>query len=412
MSGIRIATSNIFAAGTARISEAQAQLLKTQQQIAANRRILTPSDDPVAAARALEVKQSQSMNETFAANRVQARNALEFQDTTLDSITGMLTSMKTQFVQAGNASLDASQRKYLAADLRTQYQELLGLVNSRDAQGRYLFSGFQVDQQPFTINPATGGVDYAGDQGQKSLMVGAAREMSTGDSGDAIFLRVPNKAFGVAAASGNTGNLAISGLSMPDRTLLTGHDYEVVITGVDSADGPQYSVYDMKLDPQRTGTPLATGAYVDGDPITVDGVSFTLSGSTPANGDIFTVRPNAYQDIFKTLDSLIAGLEDPGMDPVSNARRARTLKAAGDNFDSAMDGLLTVRASVGSRLKELDNLDSAGDDRKIQYQKELSQLEDLDYVKALSDLTMQSTTLEAAQKSFLKTSSLSLFALL
>jgi flagellar hook-associated protein 3 FlgL len=144
----------------------------------------------------------------------------------------------------------------------------------------------------------------------------------------------------------------------------------------------------------------------------VDGVSFTLSGSTPADGDIFTVRPNGYQDLFSTLSSLIQGLEDPRMNAVGNAQRDRTLKAASDNFDAALDGILTVRASVGSRLKELDNLDSAGDSRNIQYQNQLSQLQDLDYVKALSDLTMQQTTLDAAQKSFVKTSSLSLFALL
>jgi flagellar hook-associated protein 3 FlgL len=71
--------------------------------------------------------------------------------------------------------------------------------------------------------------------------------------------------------------------------------------------------------------------------------------------------------------------------------------------------VLAVRASVGSRLKEFDALDSAGSDLDIQYAATLSGLQDLDVVKAISMFTQQQATLEAAQKSFKSMSSLSLF---
>ncbi|HEU4374968.1 MAG TPA: flagellar hook-associated protein 3, partial [Telluria sp.] len=45
----------------------------------------------------------------------------------------------------------------------------------------------------------------------------------------------------------------------------------------------------------------------------------------------------------------------------------------------------------------------------VQYASTLTNLQDLDYVKAISQFTQQQTTLDAAQKSFKSMSSLSLF---
>jgi flagellar hook-associated protein 3 FlgL len=71
--------------------------------------------------------------------------------------------------------------------------------------------------------------------------------------------------------------------------------------------------------------------------------------------------------------------------------------------------VLSVRSSVGARLKELDYLDSTGDDLKIQYASTLSNLIEVDPVVAISQFTQQQINLEAAQKSFKSISSLSLF---
>jgi flagellar hook-associated protein 3 FlgL len=71
--------------------------------------------------------------------------------------------------------------------------------------------------------------------------------------------------------------------------------------------------------------------------------------------------------------------------------------------------VLSVRASVGSRLQELDTLDDAGSARDLQYAEQLSDIQDVDYVKAVTDLTQKQMQLQAAQQSFVKVSGLSLF---
>ena len=68
-----------------------------------------------------------------------------------------------------------------------------------------------------------------------------------------------------------------------------------------------------------------------------------------------------------------------------------------------------MRADIGARLGEVDALDNVSQDLDMQYSTTLSTLQDVDYAKAITDLTRNQTQLEAAQKSFVNISKLSLF---
>ena len=70
---------------------------------------------------------------------------------------------------------------------------------------------------------------------------------------------------------------------------------------------------------------------------------------------------------------------------------------------------LHARASVGARMKELDYLDSSGEDLNIQYATTLSNLTEVDTIQAISLFTQQQINLEAAQKSYKTLTGLSLF---
>ena len=301
---MRISTSMIFQQGAAKISDLQTNLVKTQQQLSTGRRILTPADDPVAAARALDVTQSQSVNAQYATNRQTAIGSLTAVDSTLASVTSVLQDVKTQTVYAGNGTLSNSDRSNLATQLSSDLDQLLALANTTDGIGNYLFSGYQTGTQPF-VKTATG-AQYNGDQGQRQIQVDSSRQMAVSDSGQAIF-------------QGNN------------------------------------------------------------------------------------------QDVFKTLTDLITLLQTPVTTPAGSAALTAGLTTANGNIDQSLNNVLTTRASVGSRLRELDSLNSAGSSRDIQYSQTLSQLQDVDYAKAISQLTQQQTTLQAAQQSFVKIAGLSLF---
>ena len=134
----------------------------------------------------------------------------------------------------------------------------------------------------------------------------------------------------------------------------------------------------------------------------------TISGS-PAAGDQFTLEPSPRKSVFATVQDLIATLRAPAATAADRTKLVNGLGTALQNLTQAQEAILTARAGQGARMRELDSLSTGNDARLLQYESTLSRLQDLDYNKALSDFARQQLALEAAQKSFMQVSGLSLF---
>jgi flagellar hook-associated protein 3 FlgL len=396
---MRIATSMIFDAGVASINRQWSQLQHLQQQVASGRRLLAPSDDPVAAARALEVTQSRDILTQYATNQQNANSALGLAEAQMSSLNGMFARLKELTVQAGNSTLTETDRKSIAFELRVRFDELLGIANAADGQGQYLFSGFMGATKPFA-GTVEGGVMYAGDDGQRKLQVSATRMLEVSDSGRDIFERIRNGngTFVTRYAVGNVGTGVIDGGSVVGNFVADTY----TISFAPSAGGLDYTVTGA------TSGPVATGTYRSGDAISFNGASVVITGS-PAAGDTFTVSPSESQSVFATLGRLILALESSASQPADAAKYANEIGFALRDLDQANDNFLRVRALIGSRMNELESLGNVNQDLQLQYQQTLSNLQDLDYAKAISDLTRKQTDLQAAQQSFARISQLSLF---
>lgn len=423
---MRIATSMLFDNGVSSINKQWSSLLKLQQQVATGRRILKPSDDPVGAARALEVTQSKNVLAQYATNQQNANSALGLEEAQLASINDMMARIKELTVQAGNAALSASDRNSIAFELRSRFDELLGLANQADGQGQYLFSGYMGSTKPFggTVDYLNAGneITYDGDDGQRTLQVSATRMLAISDSGSDVFNRISNGNgyFVTDYAAGNTGTGIIDAGNVTDPAAwnASSRDFSIDFT-VDSSVTPPVTYYDL-VD-NTTGNSLFTGlppptalasqqVYQSNQPISIPGTgaSVTISGA-PATGDSFTLTPSSSQSIFKSLASLIGALESSGGTSSDMAKYTNEIGFALRDLDRANDNILRVRAMIGSRMSELESLGNVNADLNLQYEETLSNLQDLDYAKAISDLTRKQTDLQAAQQSFARISQLSLF---
>lgn len=403
---MRISTNTMFESGVARINDQQAGLSKIQAQISSGQKILSPSDDPLGAAKALNVSQSKAMNSQYGENRISARANLTQQEDSLNSVTTLLQDVRTQIISAGNGTFDATSRGFIATELRSRLDALVGMANSRDSVGNYLFGGFKDSEPPFSASTAAASttVSYGGDNGVKKLQVGPDREIAVNDSGESLFMKVPASGVFTTSATG-TGSAALTSVAVTDKSVaLPGHEYGVRF----GAGGTSYEVFDKTLDPAMTGTPAASGPYASPQAIKVDGLELRVSG-TPAAGDTVSAKPVRSQSMFATLDGLIAALEKPTLTDDDRVAFSNNLGVAVANIDNALASVLTVRASGGARLQEMDSLDIAGSARDIEFADQLSTLQDVDYVKAISDLNQKQMTLQAAQQSFAKVSNLSLF---
>ncbi len=401
---MRISTRTIYENATTQLNSLQSQMARTQNQLATNKRNLTAADDPIASARALEVTQSQSLNTQYGTNRTNAGSSLSLVESALTNGSDLVMDVQTLVVQAGNGTLSKSDRLQIATEIEVRMQDLLGIANTADGSGGYLFSGYKGSTIPFMQTDS--GAVYQGDQGQRKLQVGSSRSIAISDSGSAIFEnnRTGNGSYQTRMVAGNTGGAVASSGSVTDPGKLTGHNYTLEFK-VDNGT-TTYSVTDTSSSPHRAV--MSDEPYVGGKQIAFEGTSFTITGA-PANGDKFEVKPSEKESIFTTMTNLVNALRDSGEDTNSLATLSNKLNTASEGLKSSLDNMLTVRASVGSRMKELDYLEDQGSDLNIQYKGTLSKLQDLDIVKAISDYATQQSTLEAAQKSFKTMSGLSLF---
>lgn len=184
---MRVSTNTLYDQGTRSMLQQQSSLLKLQQQLSSGKRIMTPSDDPIGAARAHELSQSLSLNTQYADNRNRAMDSLQQVESTLGNVTNVIQNIRTMAVAAGNPAFSDSERHMMAVELRGHFEELLGLANTKDEQGNYLFSGFQGNTQPFVIDQTNNSVTYQGDAGQRLIQVSGSRQLPVSETGDAIF---------------------------------------------------------------------------------------------------------------------------------------------------------------------------------------------------------------------------------
>lgn len=393
---MRVSTSMIYDKALVQMQAQSANLLKTQQQISSGRRILTPADDPIAAARSLEVRQSQAVNAQFLTNQKNADDRLRTVENRLTGVGEILQYARERAVQVGNAALSDEDLSYIATDMRGQFEALLGLANSRDAQGDYVFAGFMTQTQPFA--GGFGAISYEGDDNQLGVQVSASRVMPVSFAGSDVFgsARLPDAPVSVIGARKNVGGATLS-LSSSSVAPDQGIRYEV------GFDGTDYSV--TRRVPGMDDEVLAV-VFDAGPPESItfdDGVVLEIDG-VPEAGDAFEVFV-ASRDIFANFAVFIDAIERPGAANVADGAVAFGL----NTFDRGLESVLRVRAQIGSQLVEVDNLGNVGDDLNLQYASTLSRLEDLDLAEAISRLSQQQLFLEAAQQSFLRVTGLSLF---
>ncbi len=533
---MRISTNTIYDTGVANLQQQSARLMQIQEQIGASRRILTPSDDPGGSARVLEISQSQGISQQYDANIGAAADSLALQESVLASVTELLQSARDATNAAGNGSYNLSDRLTLASTLRGQYQQLIGLANSVDSTGQYLFAGYRSATSPFS-QTSPGVVVYNGDEGTRLMQVGPTRQMEISDSGDGLFVSIPDGNGNFVTRTGaNTGTALIDNGNTLDavkwNNALNGKDYTIRFavnaggtTGydiVDNATGnswitggsvpgaarpytsgnaidfsrPALQAFDFGASLTLTGAPRSGDSFVITNPDTLGGdigvvasvgntgtavvvpgaiaapanwagrdltlrfdVSSAIppvttydivdnttgnsvftggasaapysryfaSGSgidlsqasvtaldfgaqasvsgTPQNGDSFSVKASTTQDVFKTMSDLAALLESGA----GSTQRTNELTRLQLDLSNALNTLISARSSVGTRMKELENLKNGNDSLALQYSQSLSHIQDLDYAKAASEFTQQQVTLQAAQQTFVKVAGLSLF---
>jgi len=183
---MRISTNTFIEGSVGRLTDLQSKISKVQQQISTGKRLITPSDDPIAAAQVVEINQSIAVNEQFSKNRMQLANNLNQTDVTLSNITDVLQNIHEIVVSASNGLNSAEDKLVMATTLQGQFDQLLSLANSSDSAGNYTFAGNNSSSQPFVKN-AEGFWEYLGSQENTIVNVDHNSTLSSTIVGSSLF---------------------------------------------------------------------------------------------------------------------------------------------------------------------------------------------------------------------------------
>ena len=470
---MRISTSTIYSSNVTNMNNMEVQIAQTQQQISTGNRIQSPADDPTGAARVIELNQANSVTTQYDTNNTAAQNTLSLSENILQSVTTLLQSVKSTVVNVGNGTLTSTDRQSLMTKLQGDFQELLGLANSTDGTGNYLFSGSKGSTIPFVNNAA--GVVYQGDSLQRNIQVSPTRQVASTDVGTDIFMKIRNgngtfaaapgmtltttAAIAVGATSVSVANTSAMVVGMP----ITGGGFPAGTTVASITNGTTFVASQPAVSATAAGQAIQLGntgagagvvsAGVVINPALYTGQNYQLTFSVAGGVTTYSVTdvtnpaaPVAVQvnqpytsgnainfngiqvqvtgapangDVFSVspstnqgVFSTLAGLINNLKSPaaVGGSSLNQNVSDALANLDQGLNNILTVRASMGSRLNELSALQVTNSQQGLQYQQTLTSIQGTDYNKAISDLTQQKMYLQAAQQSFAAVSKLSLFS--
>ena len=394
MSVDRISTSNAYDNALNNLMSRQDNLTQTQEQMTSGKRVIKASDDPTAAARA-ERARALSDRTTASQRAVDASsNAMTLTESALGDASELLQQARELMVSAGDASFSDSERASKADAIKAIRDQLFAVANRPDGQGGFVFSGQGSGGAPFLDKP--GGVVFQGVGG--SVNVATDEPLPLTLDGGSVWLAA-NTGNGVFVTKNTNSSTAwIDSGRVTSPAQITNSTYDIQFSNTGGT--PTYSVI-------KDGSAVSSGnAFTSGQNISVDGMSFSISGE-PADGDDFQMTPSTKSlSVFDALDNAVAALStaDQGGPKVQQA-----VQDSLRNIDQCNAQVSSARSFAGTTLQRLDGVKGRLDATELSAQTSRSSAEDLDMVKALSSFNQQQTGYQAALQSYATIQKLSLF---
>ena len=429
----RMGTANTYDTARLNVGSRQTILSNLQENLTSGKRVVRPSDDPVAAAQAERaLVRIQRIQTEQRALEVQ-RNAMAQAEATLGDAVGLVQEMRQLVIAAGGGSLKQEDRKTYASQIQSLREQLVDVVNRKDTNGIPLLGALGSELTPF-LGPLSGNPDYEfkGQPGQ-SASTGVTVPLTV--DGHSALMLDPRRDGVYNAAISNTTNATnpLDGrrfgtdtvqvkdahlLQQPTRTYSVGFTgatlnpdgtynitYDITSPGYTSP-GP-VTVNNLKAD-QLQSIPIKITEAGDAE------ISFNINATptkapdgslvySPADGDTVTI--SASPSMLSVIDRAV---RDIGSAPNNNAA-SQAVGQALANLDKGLERLHNIRGYAGELLNRADRITGDQTNRTIQLEGDRSRAEDLDMVKGISDFQNAQVGYEAALKSYAQVQRLTLF---
>lgn len=400
---MRVSTPQFYFQNSQRLSNKQSDVNQQMQYISSGKRVLTAKDDAVAYGTLSGYKDELASLEKYQRNITQSENRNYLQENSFANAESLVQQLKQLFIQANNGTLSDEDLGSLA-DLGNDIQaQLLDIANTKDETGGYIFSGYQIDKQPFNLQPDNS-VVYIGDNGKRELQIAKNVIVETNQPGDEAFEKVTNSIGDfIPTYINNSSGISVPRAIIADPSsydpLTSPGDYKFVFTSP-----TDLTVVD---DSGAGATVFTTTSYVPGQTIAFNGMEVQISGN-PLAGDEFDLSPQDEVSIFDTIKSAIDWM-NVGANPANERQHLVDYDQILAQIDKGLSHVTTKRTESGIRLTLIDTQKNNHMDSELYLAQGQSNIEDLDFAKAISSFEQSQVALQAAQQTFIQIKGLSLF---
>ena len=357
----------------------------------------------------------------FMENSKRAATELEFVDVALDRLQNLTIKLQEIAVESGNDVLSAKERERFVNDVERLKKEILDIANMNDSFGNSLFGGVSGEEKPFSID-SKGAVSYVGSAIAREVKVSPSLHVRQNFAGNSLFENISSGNGEISVFeviddlveslkndmnSGNSSNLLSNGTAVDLVFPSSGSESKIEFNLDTGGNKNKISstIYGNDYSPvvsQINSLSASTGISAS----IVEGNKIRLQGSV----DRLHVTGLVVSD-YDPSKSFIGVIKDTSSSTVVEKIAENRLQngTISTKINDIFDNFATARAEVGASSRRAQENETAAQDILLTIEEDVSDIREADLASLLTQLEFLMTNKEAAQATFTRITSKSLF---
>ena len=415
-----IGTTRFFGNNSELFSRLNSELQSLQTQAGTGKTELKLSENITDISKLSAAEEKKSETAQLLSNSKRAQKDLEVMDVSFDRLQNLIIRLQELAVESANDTLLPEERARFAGEANMIKLELLDVANQSDNFGNNLFGGVSGSESPFQMN-SNGEVFYSGSSLAKEIQVTPGLSVKQNFSGTEVFQKIEGsdgdfsifnlvddiiESLEIDLNSGKSSNLFQDAKSIAINLPNTGAEASIsfkIKAGENSLDlneviyGNDFTALAASINSQTATTGLS--AIFNGNN------QLVLSG----NLNNLLISDFTYSGTAEDKPSIDVINVNDGRTRESIAVKSLESEVLRGKITDAFEHFATKRAEVSASARRAQDAEASAQDIILVLEEDISEIKDADLASILTQLEFLMTQKDAAQATFTRVTSKSLF---
>ena len=415
-----IGTTRFFGNNSELFSRLNSELQSLQTQAGTGKTELKLSENITDISKLSAAEEKKSETAQLLSNSKRAQKDLEVMDVSFDRLQNLIIRLQELAVESANDTLLPEERARFAGEANMIKLELLDVANQSDNFGNNLFGGVSGSESPFQMN-SNGEVFYSGSSLAKEIQVTPGLSVKQNFSGMEVFQKIEGsdgdfsifnlvddiiESLEIDLNSGKSSNLFQDAKSIAINLPNTGSEASIsfkIEAGENSLElneviyGNDFTALVASINSQTATTGLS--AIFNGNN------QLVLSG----NLNNLLISDFTYSGTAEDQPSIDVINVNDGRTRESIAVKSLESEVLRGKITDAFEHFATKRAEVSASARRAQDAEVSAQDIILVLEEDISEIKDADLASILTQLEFLMTQKDAAQATFTRVTSKSLF---